>query len=132
MLSAKTFDCDHNFRAVGGMDTCVVQVVDDVGCNAHVGAAVLRGCPEGDTQSLRSYSGGKHDLILEGSDGQQDMWLYSLQHTSHFIYILLLVLWLFLLCCPQNEFEMSVFFIIQGLSYQNKTANFTIFRVCIH
>lgn len=33
---------------------------------------------------------------------------------------------------PHGEFEMSVFFIIQGLSYQNKTANFTIFRVCTH
>lgn len=51
-LSAKTFDCDHNISAVGGMDTYVMLVVDNVGCDAYVGAAVLGGYPEGDTQSL--------------------------------------------------------------------------------
>lgn len=95
MLRAKTFDCDHNFRAVGGVDTCDVQIVDDIGCNAHVGTAVLRGCPEGDTQSLRSYSGGKHDLIVEGGGGH--VAVPAATHQSVYLCLNLSanVLWLF-------------------------------------
>jgi len=33
-----TFDCDHNFRATGGEDVCVVEAV---GGDAHIGAAVF-------------------------------------------------------------------------------------------
>lgn len=45
-----TFDCDYNFRAVGGED-CFVEVV---GGNTLVGAAVFRSSSEGDTDNCFS------------------------------------------------------------------------------